>query len=52
MGADDPPHDDEDFSIHLRAKQAADEAARAANIMQRSCVGVIRPTTVLPSSTP
>jgi uncharacterized protein YbjT (DUF2867 family) len=32
MGADDPPDDDESFSIYLRAKAAADEAVRAADI--------------------
>lgn len=32
MGADDPPDDDETFSVYLRAKAAADEAARAATI--------------------
>ena len=32
MGADDPPDDDETFSVYLRAKAAADEAARAAMI--------------------
>lgn len=32
MGADDPPDDDETFSIYLRAKAAADEAVRAADI--------------------
>lgn len=32
MGADDPPDDDETFSVYLRAKAAADEAARDADI--------------------
>jgi len=32
MGADDPPDDDETFSVYLRAKAAADEAVRAAHI--------------------
>ncbi|MAT04885.1 MAG: NAD-dependent dehydratase [Acidimicrobiaceae bacterium] len=32
MGADDPPDDDETFSVYLRAKAAADEAVRAADI--------------------
>lgn len=32
MGADDPPQDDEDFSVYLRAKAAADDAVRAADI--------------------
>lgn len=32
MGADDPPDDDETFSIYLRAKAAADEAVRDADI--------------------
>lgn len=32
MGADDPPQDDENFSVYLRAKAAADEAAREADI--------------------
>jgi len=32
MGADDPPEDHETFSVYLRAKAAADEAARAADI--------------------
>ena len=32
MGADAPPDDDESFSVYLRAKAAADEAARDANI--------------------
>lgn len=32
MGADDPPTDDETFSVYLRAKAAADDAARAAAI--------------------
>lgn len=31
MGADDPPDDDDTFSVYLRAKAAADEAARAAD---------------------
>jgi uncharacterized protein YbjT (DUF2867 family) len=32
MGADAPPDDDESFSVYLRAKAAADEAARDADI--------------------
>lgn len=32
MGADDPPDDDGSFSIYLRAKAAADEVARDADI--------------------
>ena len=32
MGADDPPTDDDTFSVYLRAKAAADEAVRAADI--------------------
>lgn len=32
MGADDPPDDDETFSVYLRAKAAADEAVREAHI--------------------
>ena len=32
MGADDPPDDDEGFSVYLRAKAAADEVARDAAI--------------------
>lgn len=32
MGADNPPDDDEDFSVYLRAKAAADEAVREAEI--------------------
>lgn len=32
MGTDDPPQDDEVFSVYLRAKAAADEAVRAAEI--------------------
>ena len=32
MGADDPPDDDEVFSVYLRAKAAADDAARSAAI--------------------
>lgn len=32
MGADDPPDDDATFSVYLRAKAAADEAAREADI--------------------
>ena len=32
MGADDPPENDEYFSVYLRAKAAADEAVRAADI--------------------
>lgn len=32
MGTDDPPTDDEVFSIYLRAKAAADEAVRAAGL--------------------
>ena len=32
MGADDPPQDDETFSVYLRAKAAADEVARSADI--------------------
>ena len=32
MGADDPPRDDKTFSVYLRAKAAADQAARDADI--------------------
>jgi uncharacterized protein YbjT (DUF2867 family) len=32
MGADDPPADDDDFSVYLQAKAAADEAVRGADI--------------------
>lgn len=32
MGADDPPDDDETFSVYLRAKAAADDAARRAAV--------------------
>ncbi len=32
MGADDPPTDDKTFSVYLRAKAAADQAARDADI--------------------
>ena len=32
MGTDDPPTDDDTFSVYLRAKAAADEAVRAADI--------------------
>jgi uncharacterized protein YbjT (DUF2867 family) len=32
MGADDPPDDDKAFSVYLRAKAGADEAAREADI--------------------
>ena len=32
MGADDPPDDDEDFSVYLRAKADADHGVRAASI--------------------
>ncbi len=32
MGTDDPPEDGDDFSVYLRAKAAADEAVRAAEI--------------------
>ena len=32
MGADDPPDDDESFSVYLRAKAAADDAVRSADI--------------------
>lgn len=32
MGADNPPDDDETFSVYLRAKADADQAARAAAI--------------------
>lgn len=32
MGTDDPPQDDEVFSVYLRAKAAADEAVRSAEI--------------------
>ena len=32
MGADDPPTDDDTFSVYLRAKAAADDAVRAADI--------------------
>ena len=32
MGADNPPQDDESFSIYLQAKAAADDAAIAADI--------------------
>lgn len=39
MGADDPPTDDDDFSVYLRAKAAADEAVRGAEI----AATIIRP---------
>ncbi|MEQ8842064.1 MAG: SDR family oxidoreductase [Acidimicrobiales bacterium] len=32
MGADDPPQDDENFSVYLRAKAEADDAVREATI--------------------
>ena len=32
MGADDPPDDDETFSVYLRAKADADEAVRSADV--------------------
>lgn len=32
MGSDDPPTDDETFSVYLRAKAAADDAVRAAGL--------------------
>ncbi|MDW3212710.1 MAG: SDR family oxidoreductase [Ilumatobacteraceae bacterium] len=32
MGADEPPDDDETFSVYLRAKAAADDAVREAHI--------------------
>lgn len=32
MGTDDPPEDDEVFSVYLRAKAAADEAVRSAGL--------------------
>ncbi len=32
MGTDDPPTDDEVFSVYLRAKAAADDAVRAADL--------------------
>ena len=32
MGADDPPDDDDTFSVYLRAKAAADQAVREAHI--------------------
>jgi len=32
MGADNPPDDDDTFSVYLRAKAAADDAVRAADI--------------------
>ena len=39
MGADDPPDDDETFSIYLRAKAAADDAVRSTEIIHT----IIRP---------
>lgn len=39
MGAGDPPSDDEDFSKYLRAKAAADQAARASSLD----VTIVRP---------
>jgi uncharacterized protein YbjT (DUF2867 family) len=39
MGADDPPQDDEDFSVYLRAKAAADDAVRATGLVHT----IIRP---------
>lgn len=39
MGADDPPQDDEVFSVYLRAKAAADDAVRKADIEH----AIIRP---------
>ena len=43
MGADDPPDDDETFSVYLRAKHDADQAVREAS--QRSDLGhvIVRP---------
>ena len=43
MGADDPPDDDDTFSVYLRAKHDADEAVR--NASQTSGIGhvVVRP---------
>ena len=39
MGADDPPDDDEAFSVYLRAKAAADQAARDSGLD----VTIVRP---------
>ncbi|QDV04916.1 putative sugar epimerase YhfK [Planctomycetes bacterium Poly30] len=39
MGADSPPSDDDSFSVYLRAKAAADDAARSAKIAST----IIRP---------
>ncbi|MEP1124463.1 MAG: SDR family oxidoreductase [Ilumatobacter sp.] len=43
MGADDPPQDDETFSVYLRAKHEADEGVRAAS--ERNDIGhvIVRP---------
>ncbi len=43
MGADDPPDDDEGFSIYLRAKHDADEAVRAASHGSDLSYTIVRP---------
>lgn len=39
MGTDDPPDDDDTFSVYLRAKAAADEAIRSMSIVH----SIVRP---------
>lgn len=43
MGADDPPADDEGFSVYLRAKHDADEAVRAASDASDLHHTIVRP---------
>ena len=43
MGADDPPDDDESFSIYLRAKSDADTAVRAASDRSDLAHTIVRP---------
>jgi len=43
MGADDPPADDEDFSVYLRAKHDADEAVRSASDASALHHTIVRP---------
>lgn len=43
MGADDPPDDDEDFSVYLQAKHDADTAARAASDRSDLAHTIVRP---------
>ena len=43
MGADDPPQDDETFSVYLRAKHDADEAVRSTSEGSELTHTIVRP---------